>query len=153
MKKIILNLVFSLFAFNSFAQTNNAVIEEIQQYIQSTSQNEWFDPVNKTGTLEDGSTYDLAYYILPDDEIFSIIYTLFDKNTLRKVFYYQNNELIASIIEERDGNNANELLRYADYFYKNGVLINNNDEKKDFPSMEVYTEGMEKLKEFNTTRD
>lgn len=153
MKKIILNLVFSLFAFNSFAQTNNAVIEEIQQYIQSTSQNEWFDPVNKTGTLEDGSTYDLAYYILSDDEIFSIIYTLFDKNTLRKVFYYQNNELIASIIEEHDSNNANELLRYVDYFYKDGVLINNNDEKKDFPSMKAYTEGMEKLKEFNTTRD
>lgn len=147
MKKILLNLVFSLLAFNCFAQTDDAVIEEIQYYIQSTSQNEWFDPVNKTETLDDGSVSDLSYYILPNGEVFSIIYTVFDKNTLRKVFYYQNDKLIAAIIEEHDGNNANQLLWYADYFYKDGLLINTTDENKDFSSMKAYTEGMEKLKE------
>lgn len=147
MKKILLNLVFSLLAFNCFAQTDDAVIEEIQYYIQSTSQNEWFDPVNKTETLDDGSVSDLSYYILPNGEVFSIIYTVFDKNTLRKVFYYQNNKLIAGIIEEHDGNNANKLLWYADYFYKDGLLINTTDENEDFSSTKAYAEGTEKLKE------
>ncbi|HLW63059.1 MAG TPA: hypothetical protein VKY33_06615 [Flavobacterium sp.] len=147
MKKILLNLVFSLFAFNCFAQTDDAAIKEIQQYIQNTSQSGWFDPVNKTGSLDDGSTYDLAYYILPEEAVFSIIYTVFDKNTLRKVFYYKNNELIAAIIEEHDGNNANKLLWYADYFYKDSVLINTKDEKENIPSNTAYLEGMKKLKE------
>src|SRR5690606_28865996 len=88
--------------------------------------------------------------ILPDTKTFSIIYTVFDKYTLQKVFYYKENQLIACIIEETDANNANKLLHYADYFYKNGVLINAGDENKEFPATEAYLEGMEKLKEFNT---
>src|SRR5690606_21558663 len=144
---ILLNLVFSLFAINCFAQTDDAAIKEIQQYIQNTSQSGWFDPVNKTGSLDDGSTYDLAYYILPEEAVFSIIYTVFDKNTLRKVFYYKNNELIAAIIEEHDGNNANQLLWYADYFYKVELLINTTDENEDCSSTKAYAEGTEKLKE------
>ncbi|HUH25293.1 MAG TPA: hypothetical protein VLY87_01575 [Flavobacterium sp.] len=147
MQKTITTLLFSLFTICGFSQTNDADIKEIQEYIQTTSQSEWFDPVNKNGTLANNSTYDLAYYILPTNEVFSIIYTVFDKNTLSKVFYYQNNELIACIIEETDPNNANKLLRFADYFYKAGVLIQTNEEKIDFPSNEAYQKGMEKLKE------
>ena len=147
MKKLIIVTVFSFFSISGFSQTNDKNIKEIQHYIQTTSQNEWFDPVNKSGTLANNSTFDLAYYVLPTNEVFSIIYTVFDKNTLRKIFYYQNNELIACIIEETDPNNANKLLRYADYFYQNGILINANYEKKDFPSNIAYQEGIKQLKE------
>lgn len=147
MKKLIIITLFLFFSVCGFSQTNDENIKEIQHYIQTTSQNEWFDPVNKSGTLQNNSTFDLAYYILPTNEVFSIIYTVFDKNTLRKIFYYQNNKLIACIMEETDPNNANKLLRYADYFYQNGILINVNDEKKDFPSNTAYQEGIKQLKE------
>lgn len=134
-------------ATSVFAQNNDAEIKSIQNYIQSTSQNEWFDPINKPGTAANGSTYDLSYYVLPDNNIFSIIYTVFDKYTLQKVFYYKNTELIACIIEETDANNANKLLRYADYFFKDGQLINTTDENKEIPSATIYQEGIQKLKE------
>lgn len=147
MKKIILGLFFTLTALSSFAQTADDEIKKIQTYIQTTSQNEWFDPVNKTGTLENGSLYDLAYYIKPDLDTFSIIYTVFEKLTLKKIFYYRNNDLVACIIEETDPKNANKLLQYADYFYKDGTLINVADEKKGFSSTEIYEEGNQKLKE------
>jgi len=147
MKKLISGLFFTLTALSSFAQTADGEIKKIQAYIQATSQNEWFDPVNKTETLENGSVYDLAYYIKPDLETFSIIYTVFEKHTLKKIFYYRNNDLIACIVEETDPNNANKLLQYADYFYKDGILINIADEKKGFSSKEIYEEGIQKLKE------
>lgn len=150
MKKIILTIVCLFFITSVFAQNNDVEIKTIQSYIQSTSQNEWFDPINKPGTTANGQSYDLSYYVLSDNTVFSIIYTVFDKYTLQKVFYYKNNELIACIIEETDANNANKLLRYADYFYKNGVLINANGENKEFPATEAYLEGIQKLKEFNT---
>ncbi len=149
MKKIIASFLLLFSISTAFAQDSDTEIKQIQSYIQATSQNEWFDPVNKNGTLANGTLYDLAYYILPDTKTFSIIYTVFDKYTLQKVFYYKENQLIACIIEETDANNANKLLHYADYFYKNGVLINADDENKEFPATEAYLEGMEKLKEFN----
>ena len=67
--------------------------------------------------------------------------------TLQKVFYYKNNELIACIIEETDANNANKLIKYADYFFKDGQLINTADENKEIPSATIYREGIQKLKE------
>lgn len=147
MKKIISGLFLTLTALSSFAQTSDDEIKKIQSYIQTTSQNEWFDPVNKTGTLENGSVYDLAYYIKPDRDTFSIIYTVFEKHTLKKIFYYRNNDLVACIVEETDPNNANKLLQYADYFYKDQALINSADEKKSFSSKEIYEEGIKKLEE------
>jgi|SRR5690606_1887361 len=153
MKKIITSLLLICSITTAFAQINDTEIKQIQSYIQSTSQNEWFDPVNKNGTLANGTPYDLAYYILPDNKTFSIIYTVFDKYTLQKVFYYKEDLLIACIIEETDANNANKLLQYADYFYKDGTLINTNDEKKEFPAIEAYQEGMEKLKETNSVNN
>lgn len=147
MKKFFLTIVCLFFTTSIFAQNNDAEIKTIQNYIQSTSQNEWFDPINKPGTTANGSMYDLSYYVLSDNNIFSIIYTVFDKYTLQKVFYYQNNELIACIIEETDANNANKLLRYADYFFKEGQLINTADENKEIPSAVIYQEGIQKLKE------
>lgn len=147
MKKTIINSLFLFFTGLTFAQTNDANIKQIQNYIQTTSQTEWFDPINVKGTLSGGNSYDLAYYMLPTQEPFSIIYTVFSKTTIRKVFYYENKELVACIIEETDANNANKLLRYADYFYKEGVLINTADEKKEFPSTEIYQEGIQKRNE------
>ena len=147
MKKIITSLFFVLSISTAFGQENNAEIKQIQSYIQTTSQNEWFDPVNKPGTTTNGLAYDLSYYMLSDTDVFSIIYTVFDKHTLQKVYYYKENQLIACIIEETDANNANKLLQYADYFYKDGVLINTADENKQFPSATIYQEGLEKLKE------
>ena len=146
MKKVIASLFFVLSVSTAFAQKNDAEIKQIQSYIQTTSQNEWFDPINKNGTLENGASYDLAYYILPNNETFSIIYTVFEKHSLQKVFYYKENQLIACIVEENDTNNANKLLQYADYFYKDGVLINPADENKLFPSATIYQEGLEQLK-------
>jgi len=147
MKRIISGMFFSLMALSAFAQTADDEIRKIQTYIQTTSQNEWFDPVNKTGTLENGTLYDLSYYVKPDQEAFSIIYTVFEKHTWKKIFYYRDNDLIACIIEETDPNNANKLLQYADYFYKDKVLINVSDEKKGFPSGEIYEQGIQILKE------
>lgn len=147
MKKIIFICAIALTSLNLQAQTNQ--IEKIQNYIQETSQTEWFDPINKTGALLNGSTYDLSYYVLPDNTMFSIIYTVFDKTTLRKSFYYQNSQLIACIVEETDGNNANKILRYADYFLKDNLLINKEDENLSFPSNEIISEGLQNLKEYN----
>lgn len=130
-----------------FAQSNDTEIKTIQNYIQSTSQNEWFDPINKNGKLPSGAAYDLSYYILSDKNVFSIIYTVFEKYTLQKVFYYKENQLIACVVEETDANNANKLLRYVDYFYTNGLLINTADENKELPSETMYSEGLLKLKE------
>lgn len=145
MKKIILTFIcMFLFAFG-FAQNTDVDIKEIQNYIQSTSQNEWFDPINKSGTNANGLAYTLSYYVLANDSVFSIIYTVFDKYTLQKVFYYKNNGLIACIVEETDANNANKLLRYVDYFFSNGLLINTADENKDFPSSLLYSEGMQQF--------
>ena len=150
MRKII-TVFFCVFAIASaFAQNTNEDIQKIQNYIQKTSENEWFDPVNKPGTLANGTTYDLSYYILADGSVFSIIYTVFDKYTLQKVFYYKDDVLIACIVEETDANNANKLLQYADYFYKDGVLLNTSDEKKELPSASLQTEGIQKLKEAPT---
>jgi|SRR5690606_7081173 hypothetical protein len=152
MKNIILTLVCMFLGTSVFAQNNDAEIKTIQTYIQSTSQNEWFDPINKPGTNANGLAYDLSYYVLADDSVFSIIYTVFDKYTLQKVFYYKQNELIACIVEETDANNANKLLRYADYFFKNGQLINTADENKELPSNLLYAEGVQKLKEVDFTQ-
>ena len=146
MKKNLFSFICLVFVTLSFAQTNDTEIKQIQNYIQTTSQSEWFDPINNSGTLENGILYDLAYYILPNNETFSIIYTVFDKKTLRKVFYFKENKIIACIIEETDANNANKLLRYADYFYKNGTLMNAEAENKDFPSAAIHQEGLEKNK-------
>ncbi len=143
----IFTAIVCMFTASAMAQNSEADIKAIQNYIQTTSQNEWFDPINKSGTAANGSTYDLSYYVLSDNTVFSIIYTVFDKHTLQKVFYYKNNELTACIIEETDANNANKLLRYADYFFKNGQLINTADENKEIPSTTIYAEGMQKLKE------
>ena len=147
MKKIFITVVCLFLATSVFAQNNDAEIKTIQNYIQSTSQNEWFDPINKPGTTATGSTYDLSYYVLSNNNVFSIIYTVFDKYTFQKVFYYKNNELIACIIEETDANNANKLIKYADYFFKDGQLINTADENKEIPSATIYQEGIQKLKE------
>lgn len=147
MKKIVLSILCMFLFSSGFAQNTDAEIKEIQSYIQSTSQNEWFDPINSTGTLPSGGTYDLSYYLLPDSNIFSIIYTVFEKYTLQKVFYYKNNQLIACIVEETDANNANKLLRYADYFYNNQQLINTADENKEIPSASLHAEGLQKLNE------
>lgn len=147
MKKSLFSFICLLFVTLSFAQTNDTEIKQIQNYIQTTSQNEWFDPINKSGTLENGISYDLAYYILPNNETFSIIYTVFDKTTLRKVFYFKESKIIACIIEETDANNANKLLRYADYFYKDGTLMNPESENKDFPSVAIHQEGLDKNKQ------
>lgn len=152
MKKIFLTVVCMFLTTSVFAQNNDTEIKTIQNYIQSTSQNEWFDPINSTGTLANGSTYDLSYYVLPDKNIFSIIYTVFEKHTLQKVFYYKNNLLIACIVEETDANNANKLLRYADYFYSNGQLINTADENKELPSVTLHSEGLQKLKEADSNK-
>lgn len=147
MNNYILVLLLAVYGtFTTSAQTADAEIKTIQQYIQSTSQNEWFDPINKTGKFDNGSLYDLSYYVLPNQQTFSIIYTVFEKYSLRKIFYYKENKLIACIIEESDTNNANKLLRYADYFYKDGLLINTSDENKDFPSTTIYEEGIQNLK-------
>lgn len=138
-------LIAVLCFYNTSAQTNETEIKQVQTYIQSTSQNEWFDPINETGTLANGNTFDRAYYVLPNNQVFSIIHTVFEKQTLQKVFYFKNDQLIACIIEETDANNANKLLRYADYFFKDGVLINITDENKDFPSTETYQQGIDLL--------
>ncbi len=153
MKKLIASMVFMFLVTSAFAQNTDAEIKEIQNYIQSTSQNEWFDPINSTGTLPGGTTYDLSYYVLPDANIFSIIYTVFEKHTLQKVFYYKKNELIACVVEETDANNANKLLRYVDYFYSNGQLINTADENKELPSAVLHSEGVQKLKEAGTNQN
>ena len=139
-----LTIIFFLFQILvTHAQNTNSEIKEIQKYIQSTSQNEWFDPVNSSGTLDNGTSYDLSYYVLPDTDIFSIIYTVYDKYTIQKVFYYKDKKLIACILEETDANNANKLIRYVDYFYKDGVLINTADENKNLPSNTLLAEGLE----------
>jgi len=142
--KNMLTIIFFLFQILvTHAQNTNSEIKEIQKYIQSTSQNEWFDPVNSSGTLDNGTSYDLSYYVLPDTDIFSIIYTVYDKYTIQKVFYYKDKKLIACILEETDANNANKLIRYVDYFYKDGVLINTADENKNLPSNTLLAEGLE----------
>lgn len=146
MKKIAILFVYMFMVTTLQAQDHTETIKEIQNYIQETSQNQWFDPINKNGNLENGTSYDLSYYVLPTNEVFSIIYTVFEKHTTQKVFYYKNNQLIACITEETDANNANKLLRYADYFYKNGILLNTLEEKKEMPSNQFYNEGMQKLK-------
>lgn len=148
MKKIICITIFSLFSTFAISQTSEENIKEVQNYIQNTSQTAWFDPINEKGSLEDGILFDKSYYILSNDEVFSIIFTLYDKTSVRKVFYYKENQLIAAIIEEHDVNNSNKLLRYADYFYKNGTLINSTDEQKSFPSGDAYQEGTKLLKEY-----
>lgn len=141
-------LIAVLCFYNTSAQTNEIEIKQVQAYIQSTSQSEWFDPINQTGTLANGNTFDRAYYVLPNNQVFSIIHTVFEKQTLQKVFYFKNDQLIACIIEETDANNANKLLRYADYFFNDGVLINTDDENNDFPSEEAFTQGITLLKSF-----
>lgn len=146
--KFFKTLIAVLCMYNSYAQTNDTEIKQIQNYIQIISEDEWFDPINKNGTLANNNTYDVAYYVLPDNKIFSIIYTVFDEHTLQKVFYYKDNQLITCIIEESDPNNYNKLLRYADYFFKDGVLINTNNENKDFPSTEAYQEGINQLQNY-----
>lgn len=146
MKKIAILFVYMFMVTTLQAQDHTETIKEIQNYIQETSQNQWFDPINKNGNLENGTSYDLSYYVLPTNEVFSIIYTVFEKHTTQKVFYYKNNQLIACITEETDANNANKLLRYADYFYKDGLLLNSLEEKKDMPAADFYNEGMQKLK-------
>lgn len=148
MKKIICIALLHVFSTYSFSQTPEEVIKEVQNYIQNTSQSAWFDPVNENGSLEDGTIFDKSYYILPDNDVFSIIYTLYNKTNIRKVFYYQEKKLIAAIIEEHDVNNSNQLLRYADYFYKNDLLINTSDEQKHFPSKKAFDEGLILLDEF-----
>jgi hypothetical protein len=140
-KKLILILIV-LYNIVLFAQDNTQKIIDIQSYIQETSQSAWFDPINKTGNLEDGTSYDLSYYTLNENDLFSVIYTTFGKITLRKVYYYKNNVVIASIVEETDANNANKLLNYADYFYENAQLINVNEMKNEFLPTEIYNEGM-----------
>jgi len=148
MKKILYISLLFVGCLTTEAQINTEV-EHVQNYIQTTSQTEWFDPINKTGVLENGSQYDLSYYVLPDNTLFSIIYTVFDKATLRKSFYFKNNQLIACIVEETDTNNANKILKYADYFIKDNVLINKEDENKYFPSTNIINEGLEKINTFN----
>lgn len=143
MKNMLTIIFFLIQILVTNAQNTNSEIKEIQKYIQSTSQNEWFDPVNSSGTLDNGTSYDLSYYVLPDTDIFSIIYTVYDKYTIQKVFYYKDKKLIACILEETDANNANKLIRYVDYFYKDGVLINTADENKNLPSNTLLAEGLE----------
>ena len=122
MKKILYISLLFVGCLTTEAQINTEV-EHVQNYIQTTSQTEWFDPINKTGVLE--------------------------KATLRKSFYFKNNQLIACIVEETDTNNANKILKYADYFIKDNVLINKEDENKYFPSTNIINEGLEKINAFN----
>ncbi len=145
MKKIITTCLLFFAIASTFAQNSHEDIQTIQNYIQKTSQNEWFDPINKKGSLSNNTTYDTAYYLLSNDSVFSIIHTVYEKHTLQKVFYYKEGALIACIVEETDANNANRLLQYADYFFKDGALLNTGDEKEAFPAAALFTEGMEKL--------
>lgn len=149
MKLILYSIFFILLSIGGQAQETNQEIKNIQTFIQETSQNEWFDPINKMDKLDNGVSYDIAYYVLTNKEVFSIIYTVFDKTTLRKSFYYKQNQLIACIVEETDANNANKILKYADYFIKDNELINKLEEKSYFPSKDIITEGIEKLNAFN----
>lgn len=150
MAKIICIALLYVFSTYSYSQTPVEVIKGIQNYIQNTSQSAWFDPINEEGMLENGIVFDTSYYILPDNNVFSIIYTLYDKTSIRKTFYYKEGQLIAAIIEEHDVNNSNQLLRFADYFFKNHLLINTTDEQEHFPSEKAFNEGLKLLDEFMT---
>ena len=84
--KFFKTLIAVLCMYNSYAQTNDTEIKQIQNYIQIISEDEWFDPINKNGTLANNNTYDVAYYVLPDNKIFQL-FTPFLMNIHYKRFF------------------------------------------------------------------
>ncbi|WP_177766033.1 hypothetical protein [Flavobacterium sp. I3-2] len=153
MKKIFLSLALLLFSVVSFGQQNKSV--EIESKIQNIIQNNTFIPETKNGTLIDKNGKELNYntsfyYFLDTEKLFSVLYEQHDEISLNKTYYYDNDQLVLVVIEKINNKAATDrIVEQIFYFYDNGELIDSSDYKaKNIPT-ELYTEGMNYLKDFN----
>lgn len=153
MKKIILSAAFIFLTTISFAQQNKSV--EIENKIQSIIRNNTFTPETKNGTIinENGTSknYNTSfYYFLDSEKLFSVLYQEHDEISLNKTFYYDNDQLVLVVIEKVNNKASKDrVTEQIFYFYDNGELIDSSDYKANYNTKELYTEGMNYLKDFN----
>jgi len=153
MRKTFLNLALLVTTTLTFAQSNKSV--EIEQKIQSTIQNSTFIPESKNGTLLNNDdkeiTYNVSfYYHLDSEKLFSVLYEQHDEISLNKTYYYDNDQLVLVVIEKINNKVATDrIVEQIFYFYDNGELIDSSDYTAKYIPTELYTEGMNYLKDFN----
>lgn len=153
MKKTFIKLAFVLFSIVSFGQQNKSV--EIESKIQNIIQNNTFIPETKNGTIIDKNGKEINhntsfYYFLDSEKLFSVLYEQHDEISLNKTYYYDNDQLILVVIEKINNKAATDrIVEQIFYFYDNGQLIDSSDYTAKYIPTELYTEGMNYLKDFN----
>jgi len=153
MKKTFIKLAFVLFSIVSFGQQNKSV--EIESKIQNIIQNNTFIPETKNGTIIDKNGKEINhntsfYYFLDSEKLFSVLYEQHDEISLNKTYYYDNDQLILVVIEKINNKAATDrIVEQIFDFYDNGQLIDSSDYTAKYIPTELYTEGMNYLKDFN----
>ena len=153
MKKVILNIAFLLISVVSFGQHNKSV--DIESKIQNIIQNNTFVPETKNGTLIDDNGKEINhntsfYFFLDTEKLFSVLYEQHDEISLNKTYYYDNDQLVLVVIEKINNKASKDrITEQIFYFYDNGELIDSSDYTAKYVPTELYTEGMNYLKDFN----
>lgn len=153
MKKLFLSIALLLFSVVSFGQENKSV--EIESKIQNIIQNNTFIPETKNGTLIDKNGKEINYntsfyYFLDTEKLFSVLYEQHDEISLNKTYYFDNDQLVLVVIEKINNKaSTDRIVEQIFYFYDNGQLIDSSDYKAKYVPTELYTEGMNYLKDFN----
>lgn len=152
MKKIFIG-AFLLLSSVTLAQQNKSV--EIENKVQNIIQNNTFIPETKNGTLikDNGTQISFNtsfYYFLDSEKLFSVLYEEHDEISINKTYYFDNNQLVLVVIEKINNKSATDrITEQIFYFYENGELIDASDYTTKYQPSELYTEGMNYLKDFN----
>src|SRR5690606_31763658 len=141
-----------LFSVASFGQHNKSV--EIEANIQNIIQNNTFLPETKNGTLFNSEGKEIAYnisfyYFLDSEKLFSVLYEQHDEISLNKTYYFNDDQLVLVVIEKINNKvSSDRIVEQVFYFFDNGQLIDSSDYSAKYIPTELYTEGMNYLKDF-----